>query len=579
MKTLADVIAEIRATDQPARKKQEIISAFNTAARALGKPLDRIPVDPARLMAQLQQVAPQPLRISRRRWANVMSHIRAGLALLSPVAPCRSWQRLSEQWEPLYRQLDRWGKLKLSRFLRFLSAQGIEPDTVTETSFTAFREHLDSALLWNLDKIYVAAIDGWRKAEAAVQGWPTVEITRPNRRRDWTFDWPKLPPCLRQEFDAWCKRSTDPIEEVPLRPVKVKTIAARDWQVRAFATALVLRRRDPPDSLRDLVQMEAFKEGLRYLAERYGGITKTVYGVAVILKTLARHHRGMDQSHLDGMARVIKRLNVGNRGMTEKNQARLRQFSDPQKLDSLVLLPETLMALAARNPKPHKAAIQAQTAVAIEILLVTLFRIGNLAQLDLEKNFVALGRDQEVLIVIPGDAVKNGKPIERPLPRQTVQIIDRYLTTFWPRLAAHDCTALFPGRKGGSKSLNALRDQISKTIRRYVGAEVHPHLFRHLGAKNHLEECPGEYETVRLSLGHASSATTTKSYTGLETVAAFRHYDETILKLRERAKANEQNPSPRSRATLQATPRVARPRPGIVGGRPGSGRPVRERRR
>src|SRR6516162_6886537 len=118
MKTLADVIAAIRAADLPERKQQEMVSAFNTAARALGKPPERIPADPSRLMAQLHNVAPQSLEISERRWANALSLIRAGLAVVYPVALRRSRESLSEQWEPLYRQLDRWGKLKLSRCLR-----------------------------------------------------------------------------------------------------------------------------------------------------------------------------------------------------------------------------------------------------------------------------------------------------------------------------------------------------------------------------------------------------------------------------------------------------------------------------
>jgi integrase len=61
---------------------------------------------------------------------------------------------------------------------------------------------------------------------------------------------------------------------------------------------------------------------------------------------------------------------------------------------------------------------------------------------------------------------------------------------------------------------------------------VHPHLFRHLGAKLYLDANPGEYETVRRVLGHRSLQTTIDFYTGLETPAAVRHFDKTILNLR-----------------------------------------------
>ena len=62
---------------------------------------------------------------------------------------------------------------------------------------------------------------------------------------------------------------------------------------------------------------------------------------------------------------------------------------------------------------------------------------------------------------------------------------------------------------------------------------VHPHLFRHIAAKLYLDANPGSYEVMRRVLGHRSIETTTAFYTGLETAAAVRHFDATILKLRK----------------------------------------------
>jgi integrase len=61
---------------------------------------------------------------------------------------------------------------------------------------------------------------------------------------------------------------------------------------------------------------------------------------------------------------------------------------------------------------------------------------------------------------------------------------------------------------------------------------VHPHLFRHIAAKLFLDGNPGSYEIIRRVLGHRSIDTTTGFYTGLETAAAVRHFDKTILNLR-----------------------------------------------
>jgi integrase len=222
--------------------------------------------------------------------------------------------------------------------------------------------------------------------------------------------------------------------------------------------------------------------------------------------------------------------------LTEKNQGRLRQFLDPRKQDALLALPQTLMKSAARNPKPHKGAIAAQTAVAIEILLPAPMRIENLAALDLETNFVHLNNCQAMRIVLSADEVKNREPADYPMSLDSAELIQRYLTEFRPRLASPGCTALFPGRKGGAKSVSALRDQIYAAIRRYAGAEMNPHLFRHFAAKNYLDAHPGDYETVRRFLGHRSIMTTTNFYAGFETAAAVRCYDGVLRKLREKAK-------------------------------------------
>jgi hypothetical protein len=61
---------------------------------------------------------------------------------------------------------------------------------------------------------------------------------------------------------------------------------------------------------------------------------------------------------------------------------------------------------------------------------------------------------------------------------------------------------------------------------------INVHLFRHVAAKLYLDANPGGYEVVRRVLGQRSLNTTINFYTGLETAAAVRHFDGTILKLR-----------------------------------------------
>jgi hypothetical protein len=59
--------------------------------------------------------------------------------------------------------------------------------------------------------------------------------------------------------------------------------------------------------------------------------------------------------------------------------------------------------------------------------------------------------------------------------------------------------ALFPGRAAGSKSKHTLGAQISKVVFKFIGLHVNVHMFRHAGGKIHLDERPGEYETIAKS--------------------------------------------------------------------------------
>ncbi len=87
---------------------------------------------------------------------------------------------------------------------------------------------------------------------------------------------------------------------------------------------------------------------------------------------------------------------------------------------------------------------------------------------------------------------------------------------------------------GGVESGETPVEAVIREVTEETGLEVNPHLFRHVAAKLHLEANPGEYEIVRRLLGHTDIKTTTSFYTGTEGAAAARHYDRTILGLRDR---------------------------------------------
>jgi hypothetical protein len=76
----------------------------------------------------------------------------------------------------------------------------------------------------------------------------------------------------------------------------------------------------------------------------------------------------LDKAHLERMAAINRKLDVGPRGLTDKNRALLRQFDDPANVAALLWLPQKLIGTAGRTRNRGAAALLAQIAVAIEIL-------------------------------------------------------------------------------------------------------------------------------------------------------------------------------------------------------------------
>jgi integrase len=141
---------------------------------------------------------------------------------------------------------------------------------------------------------------------------------------------------------------------------------------------------------------------------------------------------------------LVSRLDNDGRDLTEKNRVRLRPLDDRKNAVALVQLPEKLMGAAARNHNIRSGALQAQVAVAIEILLMTAIRIGNLVTLDLEENIIYPDRGKAMHLVIEPQEGKNREPLDFPLPEESVELVEHYLREFRPRLALRGSNAVDP---------------------------------------------------------------------------------------------------------------------------------------
>jgi len=177
-------------------------------------------------------------------------------------------------------------------------------------------------------------------------------------------------------------------------------------------------------------------------------------------------------------------------------------------------------------------ALQLQTAVAIEILIMAPIRIKNLRELALGIRLLR-GRDGGLTVVLAEDDAKNELAHEVELPAPTVKLIDLYLKVYRLLLGGDGSPWLFPGQVPGHPKTDVrLREQIQNAVRTHCGLAINPQLFRHLAAMIMLLDNPTAHGQVQRVLAHKSLGTTQQYYAGMETRAAVQHHDKLVLEMR-----------------------------------------------
>ena len=123
-----------------------------------------------------------------------------------------------------------------------------------------------------------------------------------------------FPASFQVDLAGWLDRlaGTDPLGELPFRPVRASTVARRKLQVLQLASALVRRGRDPGElhGLADLVTPENLREALRFFLERAGNrSTRQIHALAGAALAIARHWVRVDDAQeqtLRGLAPPLR---------------------------------------------------------------------------------------------------------------------------------------------------------------------------------------------------------------------------------------------------------------------------------
>jgi integrase len=536
--TLDAVINAVLArTDIGIRRRQEMASAVRVTSRLLGQPATAIPADPKLLRGRIAEITAAGAGLSPARWRNAKSLVNAALTITgASTMGRRSTATLRPEWhELLARVSDRYDRAKLSKLARYCSHRALPPEEVNDEVLSAFGQMLVRSTVERPKQVHRDACLTWNRQIDRIKGWPTIRLTEPNNTRSYALPLEAFPQSFATDLQAYLDRQAgkELFGDVPT-PASAATLRCQRIWLLELASALVLSGRNAASitSLADLVATDAAKLALTFFWQRNGERkTGQLHNFARLIINIAKHLVKAPTDQLDELRTLSRQINPGKGDMTERNRMRLRAFDDPVNVERLVNLPESMMRPLTRLPNPgYNDAVRAQTALAVAIELVAPLRAKNLAGLRLDQHLISSRPEPGAVmhLVIPPGEVKNKNPLEFELPRDVVRLLELYLKKFRPLLVTDGSSYLFPARKGGAKTPAQMADQIKRAIKIDSGLTVNAHLFRHLCAYLYLKAHPGEYETVRLLLGHTSHAVTVRAYCGLERSDAVRRYDSLI---------------------------------------------------
>jgi integrase len=544
--SFADAMVAIeKAEDVSLTQKRHWLTSLRQMARYLDRPPSLIATRIAAIGPAVKDLHPARLGVNPKTFINHRANARAALLWFNRQQPDSGRKA---PMDPRYRSLleqveDPYAKDVLSPFFRFLSAHGIEPHNVGDAHAEAFQAYRRETSFGRVKRSQLRAlVRYWNACAARIPAWPQISLTEPPYAKGFTGPaWEDFPQGLRDDIDAYCERISKRHKTVSGRvfpPCKQSTIDTRRRELIAavrgsVAAGIPLKELG---SLRDLLRPDRVEIIIDYYWEK-NGEKPTLYTIDLASKllTLARSEdlAEVDIERLDEIRIAIEQYR--STGLTEKNRRLIRQIAQSDVWREVVRLPQRLMAEAriSAKTKPYRAAVTAQLAIAILILIRAPVRMQNLASIRIGINLIRPGGPgTPYMLVFPDYDVKNGVPLEFAFDEATTALIDEYLHRHRPHLMhGFDHDWLFAGAGREHKATKTLSEQISQRLWKELGLEITGHQFRHAAAYIMLKADPGNYELVRRVLGHRSSTTTRNFYIGLETLEATRQFGEMVTDL------------------------------------------------
>ncbi len=528
-RSLADVLADCEAT-LPGTALRDTRSAFRFLADKCGVDLAATLARPQEIRLIFAPLSPARLGISEKRFANIRSLVGAAVTRFGMR---RMWITreiaLDEAWRDLMARIpDRQHRWGLSRLACYCTAKGIAPaDVGPETLRGLHAALVAESLSKNPRNLLKHTIAVWNICHRRVPDWPGSPLSSPFKTEPFMMPLEAFPAGFQQDVAAVETLMTkpDPLDPAsPVRAFRPATLEGYRYTFRRAASALVrggFVDLETVTSIRVLFEGENFRDALRpFMPKTDDRGTGYAHKMAIRLIAVARHHLRLDEEHLNQFEEIARRLKPKAGGMGRRNRVRLAQFDDEAVVRRLLRFPEEEQARALMQRNPRRCAKGIERALAISLLIFTGIRVKNLRHLRLDRNIRRVG--QRVFVSFSETETKTHSELELELPPETISLLDDFLAQGRRLLPGANSPWLFPGPTGHARSYSAMRDAVSRPLRRHAGIILSPHLYRHIIAKIVAERRPELLHDVSRMLGHKSMSTTYGAYLGTEGPAASR---------------------------------------------------------
>lgn len=258
------------------------------------------------------------------------------------------------------------------------------------------------------------------------------------------------------------------------------------------------------------------------------------------------------QVRILGIEQMIRAmLPEADRSLLKRVKRSIRARADWRRKLERLQKPETLLQLGVglmdgaekSDGKVHLRATDYRDGLMIAMLAHLPMRRRNMCALEIGRHL--LRRGPAWWIVIPGDEMKNHRPLEVEVPRFLVSRLERYLEHWRPLL----CRRKYPGDRlwvsfhGKPLPYKAFGERIEVRTKRAFGIKVPAHAFRDAAATAIAVGDPGNYGHAASVLGHARLATTMRYYMIAGTHEAVAEHAKTLERLRsEASRKNRRTP-------------------------------------